>query len=45
MFLKNYLPRSEKNEIKISLKYLKFALMFLLLYLVVIQEIKKKEFK
>ena len=29
MFLKNYLPRSEKNEIKISLKYLKFALMFL----------------
>ena len=29
MFLKNYLPRSEKNETKISLKYLKFALMFL----------------
>ena len=29
MFLKNYLPRSEKNEAKSSLKYLKFALMFL----------------
>ena len=29
MFLKNYLPRSEKNEIKSSLKYLKFSLMFL----------------
>ena len=29
MFLKNYLPRSEKNKTKISLKYLKFALMFL----------------
>ena len=29
MFLKNYLPRSERNETKISLKYLKFALMFL----------------
>ena len=29
MFLKNYLPRSEKNEVKISLKYLKFTLMFL----------------
>ena len=29
MFLKNYLPRSEKNETKISLKYLKFTLMFL----------------
>ena len=29
MFLKNYLPRSEKNETKISLKYLKFSLMFL----------------
>jgi len=29
MFLKNYLPRSEKNETKISLKYLKFALVFL----------------
>ena len=29
MFLKNYLPRSEKNEAKISLKYLKFALIFL----------------
>ena len=29
MFLKNYLPRSEKNEVKISLKYLKFILMFL----------------
>ena len=29
MFLKNYLPRSEKIETKISLKYLKFALMFL----------------
>ena len=29
MFLKNYLPRSEKNETKISLKYLKFILMFL----------------
>ena len=29
MFLKNYLPRSEKKETKSSLKYLKFALMFL----------------
>ena len=29
MFLKNYLPRSAKNEAKSSLKYLKFALMFL----------------
>ena len=29
MFLKNYLPRSEKNETKSSLRYLKFALMFL----------------
>ena len=29
MFLKNYLPRSEKNKTKISLKYLKFSLMFL----------------
>ena len=29
MFLKNYLPRSEKNEGKSSLKYLKFTLMFL----------------
>ena len=29
MFLKNYLPRSEKNEAKSSLRYLKFALMFL----------------
>ena len=29
MFLKNYLPRSEKNEAKRSLRYLKFALMFL----------------
>ena len=29
MFLKNYLPRSEKNEVKSGLKYLKFALMFL----------------
>ena len=29
MFLKNYLPRSEKNETKTSLKYLKFTLMFL----------------
>ena len=29
MFLKNYLPRSEKSETKISLKYLKFTLMFL----------------
>ena len=29
MFLKNYLPRSEKNEAKNSLKYLKFTLMFL----------------
>ena len=29
MFLKNYLPRSEKNKTKNSLKYLKFALMFL----------------
>ena len=28
MFLKYYLPRSEKNKTKISLKYLKFALMF-----------------
>ena len=32
MFLKNYLPRSEKNETKISLKYLKFALMFLFFF-------------
>ena len=29
MFLKNYLPRSEKNEAKNSLKYIKFTLMFL----------------
>ena len=29
MFIKNYLPRSEKNEAKSGLKYLKFALMFL----------------
>ena len=29
MFLKNYLPRSEKNKAKNSLKYLKFTLMFL----------------
>ncbi|MDA9707838.1 LPS export ABC transporter periplasmic protein LptC [Alphaproteobacteria bacterium] len=29
MFLKNYLPRSEKIEAKSGLKYLKFALMFL----------------
>ena len=29
MFLKNYLPRSEKNEVKNSLKYLKFSLIFL----------------
>ena len=29
MFLKSYLPRSEKNEAKSSLKYLKFTLMFL----------------
>ena len=29
MFLKNYSPRSEKNEAKKSLKYLKFTLMFL----------------
>ncbi len=29
MFLRYYLPRSEKNKTKISLKYLKFALMFL----------------
>ena len=29
MFIKNYLPRSEKNEAKNSLKYLKFTLMFL----------------
>ena len=29
MFLKNYLPRSEKNEVKRGLKYLKFTLMFL----------------
>ena len=29
MFLKNYLPRSENNEMKHNLKYLKFALMFL----------------
>ena len=29
MFLKNYLPRSEKNKVKSSLKYLKFTLMFL----------------
>ncbi len=29
MFLKNYLPRSEKNKAKSSLKYLKFTLMFL----------------
>ena len=29
MFLKNYLPRSEKNEVKSNLKYLKFTLMFL----------------
>jgi len=29
MFLKNYLPRSENNEAKNSLKYLKFTLVFL----------------
>ena len=29
MFLKNYFPRSEKNEAKSGIKYLKFALMFL----------------
>ena len=29
MFLKNYLPRSAKNEAKNSLKYIKFTLMFL----------------
>ena len=29
MFLKNYLPRSEKNKTKNSLKYLKFTLIFL----------------
>ena len=29
MFLKNYFPRSEKNEAKNGIKYLKFALMFL----------------
>ena len=29
MFLKNYLPRSENNEMKHNLKYLKFALIFL----------------
>ena len=36
MFLKNYLPRSEKNETKISLKYLKFALMFLFFFTIFI---------
>ena len=36
MFLKNYLPRSEKNETKISLKYLKFALMFLFFFTIII---------
>ena len=36
MFLKNYLPRSEKNETKISLKYLKFTLMFLFLCTILI---------
>ena len=29
MFLKNYLPRSENNQTKNNLKYLKFALLFL----------------
>ena len=29
MFLKNYLPRSGKNEAKSSLKFIKFTLMFL----------------
>ena len=29
MFLKNYFPRSEKNEAKSGIKYLKFTLMFL----------------
>ena len=36
MFLKNYLPRSEKNESKISLKYLKFTLMFLFICTILI---------
>ena len=36
MFLKNYLPRSEKNETKISLKYLKFTLMFLFICTILI---------
>ena len=36
MFLKNYLPRSEKNETKINLKYLKFALMFLFFFIILI---------
>ena len=36
MFLKNYLPRSEKIETKISLKYLKFALMFLFFFTIFI---------
>ena len=36
MFLKNYLPRSEKSETKISLKYLKFTLMFLFFFTIFI---------
>ena len=36
MFFKNYLPRSERNKTKISLKYLKFALMFLFLCTILI---------
>ena len=36
MFLKNYFPRSEKNEAKNSIKYLKFALMFLFFFIILI---------
>ena len=36
MFLKNYLPRSEKNEAKNNLRYLKFALMILFLCTILI---------
>ena len=36
MFLKSYLPRSENNGVKVSLKYLKFALMFLFFCTIII---------
>ena len=39
MFLKNYLPRSEKNKAKNSLKYLKFTLMFLFFCTIILSRI------